>query len=62
MSKSEKLDKIFRCVWCGNLTDSYGKELEGDARIKAIELSKTAHAELRTIKVHGHCCAPQIIN
>jgi len=52
--------KLYRCGWCGNVTDSTGKVLDGMERDKAIRLHETLPTESHTVKVDGHCCSQQL--
>lgn len=48
--------KLYRCGWCGNVTDSNGNVLNGDIKIKAMRLHETMPTDSHTIQVDGSCC------
>ena len=52
--------KLYRCGWCGNVTDSTGGKLEDTAKDKAIRLHETLPTEAHTVLVDGYCCTQQL--
>lgn len=50
--------KIYRCGWCGNVTDKKGKVLIGDIRQRTINTIQKYDKRLspHTSDVNGYCC------
>ena len=47
---------VYRCGWCGIITDRYGYELKGEE----FETSKAIiekHGDKHTTKINGECCS-----
>lgn len=47
--------KVYRCGYCGDVTDENGIPLDGEPRQRVINLLET-YGDSRTHKTHGSCC------
>lgn len=54
------MDQIFRCGWCGNITDEDGDPLVGHERTEAIQYLRE-FGDSSTIQLTGKCCSLESI-
>jgi hypothetical protein len=47
--------KLYRCGWCGTITESSGEPLRGEQWTKAARIL-TEYGDCRTHKLNGWCC------
>jgi hypothetical protein len=47
--------KLYRCGWCGMITDEDGEPLDGEPFEKARRIIET-YGDHRTHKLNGNCC------
>lgn len=51
-----KINKIYRCGYCGDVTNNLGAPLTGNFREKVIELIES-NKNIEVEQTHGDCCS-----
>ncbi|MFY0627009.1 MAG: hypothetical protein JXR07_11975 [Reichenbachiella sp.] len=51
----EDIELVYRCGWCGNITDDEGREIVGIQRARMIKYLEKSHYPI-VKKIDGKCC------